>query len=73
MYADFPDTADVRECVAQCVDGYVAPIERVVSRVYTDGNRMGVGEREGTLRPTDALTSKGCTSTTGARLHLNAT
>src|SRR6266576_2285236 len=54
MYADFPDTADVRKCVAQCVDGHVAPIERVVSGVYTKGNRVGVGEREGTLRPTDA-------------------
>jgi hypothetical protein len=54
MHVDFPDTANVRECVAQRVDGHVAPIERVVSGVYTKGNRMGEGEREGTLRPTDA-------------------
>lgn len=51
---DFPDTADMHKCVAQRIDGHIAPIERVVSGVYTKGNRMGVGEREGTLHPTDA-------------------
>ena len=70
MYADFPDPADVGKGMAQCVDGDVTLIERAVSGIDAKGDRVWVGEREGTLRPAGAHEGDACPQGLAPKQHL---